>query len=78
MTQHVLFVCKSCSFSSAQRDYEGQRGGYHLLQNLLRLQQQWILLLKDRTSGSCQLLVILQKIFPKNAFSLLSLLSLPE
>jgi len=41
MTQHVLFICKSCEFSSTQREYMGQRGGYHLLQNLLRLQQHW-------------------------------------
>jgi predicted metal-binding protein len=43
MTQHVLFVCKSCAFSSTQRDYKEQRGGYHLLQSLLNLQQQWAL-----------------------------------
>ncbi len=43
MTQHVLFVCKSCAFSSTQRDYKEQRGGYHLLKNLLCLQQQWTL-----------------------------------
>jgi predicted metal-binding protein len=43
MTKHVLFVCKSCSFSSTQRDYQGQRGGDYLLQSLLHLHQQWVL-----------------------------------
>ncbi|MFM7447618.1 MAG: DUF1636 family protein [Leptolyngbyaceae cyanobacterium] len=43
MPQHVLFVCKSCTFSSTQREYMGQRGGYHLLQSLLHQQQQWTL-----------------------------------
>ncbi|MBF2028216.1 MAG: DUF1636 domain-containing protein [Oscillatoriales cyanobacterium C42_A2020_001] len=41
MTKHTLFVCKSCAYSSTQRDYMGQRGGYHLLNHLLRLQPQW-------------------------------------
>lgn len=41
MTQHALFVCRSCAFSSTQRDYVGQRGGHHLLSSLLRLQEQW-------------------------------------
>ncbi len=41
MAQHALFVCRSCVFSRTQRDYVGQRGGYHLLSNLLRLQEQW-------------------------------------
>ena len=41
MTKHTLFVCKSCAYSSTQRDYLGQRGGYHLLNYLLRLQPQW-------------------------------------
>lgn len=43
MTQHILFLCKSCAYSSNQRDYMGRRGGNHLLNNLLRLQQQWTL-----------------------------------
>jgi predicted metal-binding protein len=43
MTKHTLFVCKSCAYSSTQRDYLGQRGGYHLLGRLLRLQPQWTL-----------------------------------
>ncbi len=41
MTQHALFVCRSCAFSPTQRDYRGQRGGHHLLSSLLRLQEQW-------------------------------------
>ncbi|MGF1604301.1 MAG: DUF1636 family protein [Thermosynechococcaceae cyanobacterium] len=41
MTQHALFVCRSCAFSHTQRDYVGQRGGYHLLNSLQRLQEQW-------------------------------------
>lgn len=41
MTKHTLFVCKSCAYSSTQRDYLGQRGGYHLLNHLLSLQPQW-------------------------------------
>lgn len=41
MTKHVLFVCKSCAFSSSQREYLGESGGYHLLQNLLDLQAEW-------------------------------------
>lgn len=41
MTKYALFVCKSCAFSPTQRDYAGQRGGYHLLQTLLHLSQQW-------------------------------------
>jgi len=43
MAKHALFVCNSCAFSPTQRDYMGQRGGYHLLQTLLRLNQQWAL-----------------------------------
>jgi predicted metal-binding protein len=43
MTKHTLFVCKSCAYSSTQRDYLGQRGGCHLLNHLLRLQSQWTL-----------------------------------
>ncbi len=41
MTQHALFVCRSCAFSPTQRDYVGQRGGHHLLSSLLRLREQW-------------------------------------
>ncbi len=41
MAKHVLFVCKSCSFSTAQREYRDQRGGCHLLNHLLRLHQTW-------------------------------------
>lgn len=40
MTQHALFVCRSCAFSPTQRDYKGQRGGRYLLSSLLRLQEQ--------------------------------------
>lgn len=40
MTQHALFVCRSCAFSPTQRDYRGQRGGHHLLSHLSRLQEQ--------------------------------------
>lgn len=36
MTQHALFVCRSCAFSPTQRDYKGQRGGHCLR----RLQEQ--------------------------------------
>jgi predicted metal-binding protein len=43
MAQHIIFVCKSCAFSVNQRDYQGQRGGYHLLTNLLRQWQGWVL-----------------------------------
>jgi predicted metal-binding protein len=35
MAQHVLFVCKSCSFSLEQEKYEGQLGGALLLNHLL-------------------------------------------
>ncbi|OLP15380.1 hypothetical protein BST81_26710 [Leptolyngbya sp. 'hensonii'] len=41
MSQHTLFICKSCAFSPTNRDYMGQRGGYHLWQSLLRLHHQW-------------------------------------
>jgi predicted metal-binding protein len=41
MTKHVLFVCKSCGFSLTQRDHLEKRGGEHLLQHLLDLQEQW-------------------------------------
>ena len=30
MSQHTLFVCASCTFAAGQREYLGQRGGYHL------------------------------------------------
>ena len=40
MTQHALFVCRSCAFSRSQREYVGQRGGHHLLSSLLRHQEQ--------------------------------------
>ncbi|MEL6606305.1 MAG: DUF1636 domain-containing protein [Cyanobacteria bacterium J06614_10] len=40
MSQHILFVCTSCSFAVGQREHQGQRGGYHLWQNLLNCQQQ--------------------------------------
>ena len=43
MASHTLFVCKSCYFSPAQRDYKGERGGKNLLSNLLELRQQWSL-----------------------------------
>ena len=43
MASHTLFVCKSCYFSPTQRDYMGERGGKHLLSNLLELHQQWSL-----------------------------------
>ncbi len=41
MTKHTLFVCKSCSYSSQQREWLGQRGGTHLLTQLLQLYSQW-------------------------------------
>ncbi|MEM6437224.1 MAG: DUF1636 domain-containing protein [Cyanobacteria bacterium P01_D01_bin.115] len=40
MSQHTLFVCTACSFAAGQREYQGQRGGYHLWQSLLQFQQQ--------------------------------------
>lgn len=43
MASHTLFVCKSCYFSTTQRDYMGERGGKHLLSKLVELQQQWSL-----------------------------------
>jgi len=43
MASHTLFVCKSCYFSSTQRDYMGERGGKYLLNILLELHQQWSL-----------------------------------
>jgi predicted metal-binding protein len=41
MTKHVLFVCKSCGFSSTQQVHLEKRGGDHLLQQLVALQAQW-------------------------------------
>jgi predicted metal-binding protein len=41
MTKHVLFVCKSCSFSQEQEKYEGQLGGTLLLEQLLELHRSW-------------------------------------
>lgn len=41
MAQHVLFVCKSCSFSPEQEKYEGQLGGALLLEQLMKLHQSW-------------------------------------
>jgi predicted metal-binding protein len=41
MTQHVIFVCKSCGFSSTQPEYMGDRGGQHLLQQINELSQAW-------------------------------------
>lgn len=41
MAQHVLFVCKSCSFSREQEKHEGQLGGAHLLNHLQELHQCW-------------------------------------
>lgn len=43
MAKHVLFVCKSCYFSPTQRDYMGERGGWHLFKKLLRLAENWSL-----------------------------------
>ncbi|MEL6129833.1 MAG: DUF1636 domain-containing protein [Cyanobacteria bacterium J06627_3] len=40
MSQHTLFVCTSCNFAVGQREYQGQRGGYHLWQSLLQQQGQ--------------------------------------
>jgi predicted metal-binding protein len=43
MTKHTLFVCKSCNYSSTQRNHLEQRGGEHLIAQLQHLQAQWIL-----------------------------------
>ncbi len=43
MTEHVLFVCKSCSFSSTERKYMNQTGGDHLLTQLSNLYENWSL-----------------------------------
>jgi len=40
MSQHTLLVCTSWTFTADQREYQGQRGGYHLWQSLLQCQQQ--------------------------------------
>jgi predicted metal-binding protein len=41
MTKHTIFVCRSCSYSSTQRELLGQRGGQHLLDQLQSLQLVW-------------------------------------
>ncbi len=41
MTKHTIFVCKSCAYSSTQRELLGQRGGQHLLDQLQSLQPVW-------------------------------------
>lgn len=41
MTKHTIFVCRSCSYSSTQRELLGQRGGQHLLDQLQSLQPVW-------------------------------------
>ena len=41
MTNHALFICKSCAFSSTQRDYLGVRGGKYLFDSLLELAENW-------------------------------------
>lgn len=43
MTKHALFVCKSCLFSLTEREYMGQRGGFHLLNHLTNHYQSWAL-----------------------------------
>ncbi|MBW4435234.1 MAG: DUF1636 domain-containing protein [Pelatocladus maniniholoensis HA4357-MV3] len=43
MAQHALYICKSCYFSPTQRDYMGERGGIHLLKQLLNLSEKWSL-----------------------------------
>ncbi|WP_414620368.1 DUF1636 family protein [Calothrix sp. CCY 0018] len=43
MAAHTLFVCKSCYFSTTQRDYMGERGGKVLFTKLLELHQKWSL-----------------------------------
>jgi predicted metal-binding protein len=43
MSQAVIFVCQFCAFSATQRDYQGQRGGEHLLRHLQRLHETWTL-----------------------------------
>ena len=41
MIKHVMFVCKSCGFSSTRQVHLEKRGGEHLLQQLIDLQEQW-------------------------------------
>jgi predicted metal-binding protein len=41
MSKHTIFVCKSCAFSLARRDYLGQRGGKHLCDRVQNLAQNW-------------------------------------
>jgi predicted metal-binding protein len=41
MTKHTIFVCKSCAYSSTERELLGQRGGQHLLEQLQLLQPEW-------------------------------------
>lgn len=43
MANHALYICKSCYFSSTQRDYMGERGGVHLVKRLINLSEQWSL-----------------------------------
>ncbi|AFY92236.1 DUF1636 family protein [Chamaesiphon minutus] len=43
MAKHVLYVCKSCSFSLKERDYLGERGGKHLLDRVSDLAENWVL-----------------------------------
>ena len=43
MAKHALFVCKSCYFSPTQRDYMGERGGWHLLNQVLKMYDKWSL-----------------------------------
>lgn len=40
MIKPVIFVCSACAFSKTQREYQGQRGGAHLLAALLQMQSQ--------------------------------------
>ncbi len=43
MTQSVIFVCQFCAFSATQRDYDGDRGGVHLLRHLQEIHATWAL-----------------------------------
>ena len=43
MAKHALFVCKSCYFSPIQREYMGERGGWHLLNQVLKMYDKWSL-----------------------------------
>lgn len=40
MVNPVIFVCTACSFSKTQREYQGQRGGAHLIAALRQTQSQ--------------------------------------